>query len=351
MTDPPAEPVTLQRSRQPLCSAYDCAMLDLDGVVYLGKNAIPRVPAILRQVHAAGMTAAYVTNNAARTPDAVARHLRDIGVDAEASDVVTSAQAAARELVGLVGTGVPVFVVGGEGITAVLGDVGLRAVSTADDEPVAVVQGFHPDVGWRGLAQAAYLVAAGLPWVATNLDMTVPTAEGIAPGNGTLVAAVAAAGGRRPDVVAGKPYRPLFDETVRRTGAQHPLVVGDRLDTDIEGARTCGADSLLVMTGVTDLTALCSAQPGRRPSYVAWTLAGLLTSHEPPDRQGASWHLDGWSVTASATSLVVDRRGSDRDAGLRAVVAAAWSWHDGQGAEPSPATLDVSGAVEALEIS
>lgn len=352
MTDGAAGPARLQESPQPLYERYDCAMLDLDGVVYRGPNAIPDVPYLLRQARRGGMTQAFVTNNAARTPDAVAKHLRDLGVEADASDVVTSAQAAARELVALVGLGAPVFVVGGEGLTAALREVGLRPVSDADERPAAVVQGFHPDVGWRQLAKASYLVAQGVPWVATNLDLTVPTARGIAPGNGALVAAVAAAGGRRPDLVAGKPYRPLFDETVRRTGATHPLVVGDRLDTDIEGAVGSGADSLLVMTGVTDLAALCSAVTGQRPSYVSWTLAGLLTTHETPVRRDGSWHLDGWSVAASATAsapaLVLEQTGDDRDSGLRTVVSAAWEHHDTRPAGSKAPPLDVSTAVQAL---
>ena len=319
---------TLQASSEPLSARYDCAMLDLDGVVYRGPHAVDGVPDLLRRARAAGMTLAFVTNNAARTPEAVARQLRELGVDAVAADVVTSAQAAAREVAGRVAAGSPVLVVGGEGLEAALRERSLEPVSGMGDRPVAVVQGFHPDVGWRQLAQASYVVTGGVPWVASNLDLTVPTADGIAPGNGTLVAAVAAAVGHGPDVVAGKPYRPLFDETVLRTGSQRPLVVGDRLDTDIEGANLCGADSLLVMTGVTDVEALCRAEPGSRPSYVAWTLDGLLTGHQTPQRLGASWVLDGWSVSVTDDTLSVDQGGGDRAAGLRAVAVAAWDWSD-----------------------
>lgn len=345
-----AAPRRLLVSSEALSSAYDCAMLDLDGVVYRGPTAISGVPDLLRRARAGGMTLAFVTNNAARTPESVAAHLRDLGVDADATDIVTSAQAAARELLTMLGAGRPVLVVGGDGLRSALLDVGLVPVSSANEEPAAIVQGFSPDIGWRQLAEASYLVARGLPWVATNLDRTVPTAGGIAPGNGTLVAAVAAAGGRSPDVVAGKPFRPLFDETVLRTGAQRPLVVGDRLDTDIEGAVTCGADSLLVMTGVTDVPALCAAPAHRRPSFVSWTLSGLLTAHATPTRAAEWWRLDGWSATADDAKLSVGSVGTDRDSGLRAVCAAAWDWYDTAPEADADARLDVTAAVQALKV-
>jgi hypothetical protein len=178
-----------------------------------------------------------------------------------------------------------------------------------------------------------------VPWVATNLDVTVPTARGIAPGNGALVGVLAAATGRHPDVVAGKPYRPLFDETVQRTSARRPLMIGDRLDTDIEGAVRCGADSLLVMTGVTDVHALCSASTGSRPLYVSWTMRGLLTPHSRPRLGGdGSWCLSGWVVGAEDGALAVRHTGEDADEGLRTAVVAAWHWRDERPAQ----SLDTS---------
>ena len=228
----------LRTSEEPLVTAYDCAMLDLDGVVYIGPHAVEEVPDVLAQARDLGMTLAFVTNNAARTPADVAGHLRELGVEARAEDVVTSAQAAAREVAERVPPGAKVLVVGGEGLETALKEHDLVPVSSADDDPAAVVQGFHRSVGWELLAEGAYAIRSGLPWIASNLDLTVPTARGIAPGNGALVGAVATAVGREPDIVAGKPYRPLFDETVRRISSRRPLVIGDRLDTDIEGAVT-----------------------------------------------------------------------------------------------------------------
>ena len=314
----------LKASTTPLVDAYDCAMLDLDGVVYVGREAVDGVPDVLRQASAHGMSLAFVTNNAARPPGEVARHLQELGIDADQADVVTSAQAAAHEVAALVPAGSRVLVIGGDGLHEALRERGLKPVESAADEPAAVVQGFHSSVGWKALAEGGYALQRGLPWVASNLDLTIPTAGGIAPGNGALVNAVAAAVGRRPDVVAGKPYRPLFDETVRRISAERPIVVGDRLDTDIEGAVTCGADSLLVMTGVTDVHTLCRAPSRQRPDYVAWTMSGLLTEHQSPALDGETWTMGGWAVAVEADALVIRRRGDADDDGLRAVAAAGW---------------------------
>lgn len=268
---------SLATCEKPLMHAYDCVMLDLDGVVYLGERAIDGVAGWLEEARSAGMRVAFVTNNAARTPEQVSAHLTSLGVQAGPTDVVTSAQAAAAALAGLVPAGSPVLVVGGEGLESALVERGLRPVWSADEEPAAVVQGFHPTVGWGLLAEGAYALRRDIPWVVSNTDLTVPTARGIAPGNGTLVRAVAAASGREPTLVAGKPYRPLFDETLQRVGATTPLVVGDRLDTDIAGAVAAGLPSLLVLTGVSRPRDLVAAPPQMRPTYVGRDLGAVTT--------------------------------------------------------------------------
>jgi HAD superfamily hydrolase (TIGR01450 family) len=332
----------LRASEKALVSAYDCAMLDLDGVVYIGPHAVEGVPELLAKARAQGMTLAFVTNNAARTPAEVAGHLRELGVDAATEDVVTSAQAAAREVAERVPSGSKVLVVGGDGLVEALKEHDLVPVSSAADQPAAVVQGFHRSVGWELLAEGAYAIESGLPWIASNLDLTIPTPQGIAPGNGTLVRAVAAAVGRDPDVVAGKPFRPLFDETVRRIASQRPLVVGDRLDTDIEGAVTVQADALLVMTGVTDVEALCRAEPHERPTYVAWTMQGLLEPHQAPQRAGDGWSDAGWTFAVEGAGLTVVARGEDASGGLAAAAVASWEWQDSQATDDAPRPLDLS---------
>jgi glycerol-1-phosphatase len=318
----------LQTSGVPLTDRYDCAMLDLDGVVYVGDHAVPGVPGVLAEARNRGQRLAFVTNNASRTPADVADRLRGLGVPAQPADVVTSAQAAARELRLRFPPGTRVLVLGGDGLVDAVRQRDLEPVRTSAEDPAAVVQGFGPDVGWRELADAAVAIRNGAVWVATNTDLTIPTSDGLAPGNGALVNALATAVGSGPSVVAGKPFCSLFDETVDRVGSRLPLVVGDRLDTDIEGARRCGADSLLVMTGVTDLEAVCAARPKERPTYVAWTLQSLLTEHVAPQQTGAGWSLGDWTASVADGVIRVDSSGPDRDAGLRTVVATSWAAFD-----------------------
>ncbi len=329
----------LKASETALWSAYDLAMLDLDGVVYIGPDAVPGAPEHLATAREAGMRLAYVTNNAGRPPATVAAHLRDLGVAADDTDVVTSAQAAARLLARVVPTGSPVFVIGGEGLFVALEEQGLRPVQSIDDDPVAVVSGYHRELTWGTVSDGAILVGRGLPWFASNADRSVPTPHGFGPGNGMLVDAVSRFTGRTPDV-AGKPMAPLFHETVLRVGGQRPLVVGDRLDTDIEGATNTGHDSLLVLTGVTGLEELVVAEPPLRPTYLAADLGGLGRPHPEPTVEGsgdeARVRCGGWTARVVDGRLTVEGDG-DPDDWWRAAVTAAWRHLDTTG---SPCAVD-----------
>lgn len=323
----------LERSDEVLAESHDTAVLDLDGVVYVGQAAVTGAADDLRGAVAKGMHLAFITNNAARTPQSVAEHLRRLGIDAQDRDVVTSAQAAARLCARQLAPGAPVYVIGGEGLEAALRELGLRPVTSPEDQPVAVVQGYGPDMPWRQVVHGAILVREGLPWVASNLDLTIPTRSGVGPGNGTLVELVARYAGRDPQV-AGKPERPLFEETLLRVGAERPIVIGDRLDTDIAGARAMGWPSLLVMTGVTGLTELVEAPADQRPTYLSAGLAGLLEPHPVPERvAGGGWKCSGWRAAVSDGHLVVTGEGAVDD-WWRAVAAAGWAHLDERGAAP-----------------
>lgn len=326
----------LKQSHDELWHEYDLAILDLDGVVYIGPEAVPGVAAHLEGAAEAGMHLAFVTNNAARPPRAVAEHLTALGVAATEEDVVTSAQAAARLLAGQLQPGSPVFVIGGPGLEEALAEQGLRAVSSSDDNPVAVVSGYYADLRWRTVSEGAILVRKGLPWVASNTDWAVPTPQGHGPGNGVLVEAVASFSGRSP-VVAGKPMVPLFEETLLRVGGERPLVIGDRLDTDIEGANNAGLDSLLVLTGVTGLSELVAATPEERPTYIAPTLDGLGRRHPVPARRDAAFELGGWRAVAEHGSVKVEGEGDPAD-WWRVLASAAWAHLDVTGQ-----SVDVSG--------
>ncbi|MDX6254677.1 MAG: glycerol-phosphatase [Frankiales bacterium] len=333
----------------PLSTRYDVALLDLDGVVYRGADPVPGAPEALTAARAAGMRLAFVTNNASRTPQQIVAHLGQLGVPARADEVVTSAHAAAALAAERLGPGGRVFVVGSDGLRDAVAGAGLVLVGSYDAVPAPqlVVQGFSPDLRYEDLAQAALAIAAGADWVATNTDATIPTSRGIQPGNGTLVAAVAAAAGRQP-VVAGKPERALVDEAVRRSGAGRPLVVGDRLDTDIEGAVRADLDSLLVLTGVSTVADLLAADPGARPTYLGMGLAALGAPQLPladfgtlPAQRRTGWQAETWSG-----SLRLTRSGAGPahplDA-LRTLVVAAWAGLDA--AEPVTSVL-VDAALE-----
>ena len=325
----------LGSSHDTLCTAYDLAMLDLDGVVYVGRDAVPGAAAHLAVARDAGMRLAFITNNASRTPVRVAEHLQELDIPARAHDVVTSAQAAARVLLDRLGPGARVAVLGAPGLTEAVAEQGLEPVSSDDDAAEALVTGYGPDVLWREVMHAAVRVREGLWWVATNTDMTIPTGYGLAPGHGVLVDTIRRFSGIAP-VVAGKPQRPLLDETVRRVGGARPLMVGDRLDTDIEGARQAGIDSLLVLTGVSGLAELVAATPGQRPTYLAADLAGLTEPHAAPVEQDGAFGLDGWRARVVDGHLDVTGEGAG-DAWWRVVAEAAWRHLDDVGT-PADAT-------------
>lgn len=325
----------------PLAERYDVAMLDLDGVVYIGAEAVPAAVQALEKFRGVGARLAFVTNNASRTPETVAAHLQDLGIDAAPSDVVTSAQAAARIIAERLPPRSSVLVVGDVGLERAVTERGYRAVRTADDDPLGVVQGYSQRTDWRALAEATVAVRNGALWVAANLDATLPSARGPLPGNGSLVEVVRSVTGQHP-LVAGKPEPALHLETVDRTGATNPIVVGDRLDTDIEGATRVGCDSLLVLTGLARPADLLLAGPAHRPSYVAEDLEGLLAAHPPVTATGSTvWACRDWRVTVPdphGRALELDGAGDDLDA-LRALCAAAWDhWPEGAGARGQSGT-------------
>src|SRR4051794_34500564 len=205
-------------------------MFDLDGVVYLDGHAVDHAAESIDDSRRHGAHVAFITNNASRTPGQVSEHLRELGIDATAEDVVTSSQAAARLLLDRHGEGARVAVLGADGLREALGEAGLEPVPVGEHDVAAIVSGYAPEVRWKTIMRAAVEIRNGLPWVATNTDPTLPTGDGPAPGHGTLVKMISDFAGVVPQV-AGKPERPLFDETLRRGGGGRPLMVGDSLPT------------------------------------------------------------------------------------------------------------------------
>ncbi|MEY4319306.1 MAG: hypothetical protein RL378_410 [Actinomycetota bacterium] len=291
----------------------DVIFADLDGVVYTGEESI-RYAVEALNVASANHRVAYITNNASRTAENVAAHLRDLGLTAVADDVVSSPQAAVKILKTLIPAKSTVLVIGGEGLIAEVDGAGFRVTDSADDAPAAVIQGFAPTVGWAHLAEASFALHTGIPWVATNTDWTIPVARGIAPGNGTLVSAVHLAVGRLP-VFAGKPERAIFDFARDKFAADNPLVIGDRLDTDILGANRAGMRSALVLTGIDGRKQAIAAAEEQQPTYILGDLRELSTEYPESivtdKADTVTVTVGNSSVTMTANVVRVKSKGSD----------------------------------------
>jgi glycerol 3-phosphatase-2 len=299
---------------EPVVAAYDAVVCDLDGVVYRGPvevaYAVPSLAAVRRQC-----PVVFATNNASRTPGQVADQVRALGLEVAADDVRTSAQAGADLLASRFPRGSSVLAVGGPGVGEALRAVGL--VPVTEGSVVAVLQGWGAEVSVTDLANASIAIAAGATWVATNLDRTLPTDRGIVPGNGTLVAAVATATGRTPEVV-GKPFAPLYRSVADFLGLAtgRLLAVGDRLDTDIEGAAAAGMASMWVLTGVDGFVELARSRV--TPTYAAADLRGLLRPAPVVRRDGVVWHEGDIHVhvdLASGSVNIVAPQGSPSGTG------------------------------------
>lgn len=306
-----------------LAQQHDCLLLDLDGTVFRGHQLTEGAVESLDKVPGRKL---FVTNNASRSADEVAAHLCDLGLDAAGDAVVTSAQSAARVLAEQLDNGARVLIVGTESLANEVAAVGLRPVRLCQDEPDAVVQGHSTETGWANLAEAALAIRAGALWVAANVDPTLPSERGLLPGNGSMVAALKIATDAEPQV-AGKPSPTLIEDALARGDFRDPLVVGDRLDTDIAGANAAGLPSLMVLTGANSARDAVYAVPAQRPTYIGKDLRAL---HQDAKVLAVAAQ-SSWHVEADAGVVTVSGEDSDDDDGLaivRAVAAAVWKARD-----------------------
>ncbi|MBS1696611.1 MAG: HAD-IIA family hydrolase [Actinobacteria bacterium] len=302
-----------------LAQQHDCLLLDLDGTVFRGHEPTEGAVATLADVRARVF---FATNNASRGAAEVAEHLQSLGFSAEPGDVVTSAQSGARLLAAQLSAGSRVLVVGTESLAEEVRGVGLEPVRSWSDDPVAVVQGHSPRTGWPDLAEAVLAIRAGAAWVATNVDLTLPSERGLLPGNGSMVAAVRAATGREPQV-AGKPQPTLFRDALSRGEFRSALVVGDRLDTDIAGANAADLPSMVVLSGVSTAADVVRAGVAERPTYIAGDLRSLETA---PDRLRVA-EQSGWRIDVGADGVTVHSAADDHAdelAVVRATARAVW---------------------------
>ena len=335
-----------------LADLTDGLVLDLDGTVYHGSQPIPSAVETLAQLD---HSRAYVTNNASRTAQAVVDALKNMGVEARTEQVMTSAMAAVDNLQKECAAGSAVLVLGTATLSDLIADAGFTPVRSADDDPVAVIHGHNPETGWPELSEAALAIAAGARYFATNRDATLPAERGMMVGNGSMVMAVVNATGVDP-VSTGKPEPTMYQIMVERLGMKQPLVVGDRLDTDIAAGVAGGFDSLMVMTGVSGHYDLLQANPSLRPTYIGRDLTAL---HQPASalRPAASAH---WDITREGDVVTVASAGDTTAAAhreahggeadlelLRAVLAVVWA--DDESATPTAINAADDYAQEVLD--
>lgn len=333
--DNPYVPSDLHGSRKPLVETADVLLIDLDGVCYAGTRDIPHAAAGLAAARESGVKFQFLTNNASRTPEQVAEKLKGHGIAADPTEVMTAAMDAVEILTQKIEPESKVLVIGTQALIDTVAKAGFEVVSKASEQPVAVIQGYGPEVGWRQLSEAAYAISAGALFMATNLDATLPTEDGFALGNGSLVAAVEHATGQKP-FAGGKPFAGIYRKAAAHAGATKPLAVGDRLDTDIAGAVAADMLSLHVLTGVSDAKAVALAYPDRRPSYLGLDLTDLMRVHPGPVHQPTG----AWTSGESAAFMVAEDGRVMRDEepvdngqvlsleDYRALVAAVWDARD-----------------------
>ncbi|MDQ0095404.1 HAD-IIA family hydrolase [Paeniglutamicibacter psychrophenolicus] len=311
-----------------LISGFDALLADLDGVVYAGNGAIPKAIEALNRLQEHSVVLAYITNNASRSPGAVAEHLIQLGAPASAEQVFGSADAGAELLAQELPLGSKVLVVGSAYLRDCVSSFGMEIVASHRDLPQGVIQGFDPSLGWKDLAEAAFAIQGGAIWVATNTDRTIPRAEGIAPGNGSLVEAVSAATNVQP-LVAGKPEPLLFRRAAETFEATRPLVVGDRLDTDILGGNNAGYNTVLVLTGIDSARSALAARTAERPDYIIADLSGLYADYPVVEVTGFGIRCGAALASVNGDAITVNGDEADLDS-WRAACAAWWLAHPHQ---------------------
>lgn len=267
-------------SQRALIDNHDGVLFDLDGVLYAGEHAIDGAVEAVERLKVDGLPCAYVTNNASRSAQTVSDHLNSLGIPAHATEVFGSVPVAVDLMSRELRPGVRVLVTGSDYLRTEVAQAGYTVVGSASERPAAVIQGFDPDLSWRELAEASYAINDGARWFATNLDLTIPRDRGIAPGNGALVEAISRATGTIP-TAAGKPEPIMFSRAAQMLGMQAPLVVGDRLDTDILGGNRAQFTTALVLTGIDTAEAAAAAEQAYRPDYILTGLHDLFTPDIP----------------------------------------------------------------------
>lgn len=271
----------------PLADRFDGLLIDLDGVVWIGADAVPGSVGALRELTAAGKRIVFVTNNPGRLPETYAERLRELGVEVGTEQIVTAGMVVARLAGEAAGEGGSAFVVGRSALKQMVAATGARLLEGADAEraDVVVVSG-HRGFDYGELKTAKFALDNGARLFATSHDPTMPFPGGELPGTGAVLAAVEVASGKEA-TIAGKPERHLFEMAKEAVGCSFSsdseqkeqkrrrlAMVGDRISSDIEGGRRAGLETILVLSGTTSREEAEAADPG--PDFLLEDLAGLL---------------------------------------------------------------------------
>jgi glycerol 3-phosphatase-2 len=258
----------------PLADRFDGLLIDLDGVVWIGREPVPGSPETLRTLLEAGKRLVFVTNNPGKHPAAYAERLRELGVAVEEGQIVTAGMVAAR-LAGEAGAG-GAFVIGAPALKEMVAATGARVLEGEEGrEAAAVVVSGHRGFDYGELLTAKRALDGGAALFATSHDPTMPFPGGEVPGTGAILAAVETASGKRA-TIAGKPERHLFEMAREALGESESVaMVGDRISSDVEGGRLAGLETILVLSGTTTRAEAETAQPA--PDFVLEDLSGLLT--------------------------------------------------------------------------
>jgi glycerol 3-phosphatase-2 len=287
-----------------LADRYRGFVFDLDGVIFRGGDTIAAAPRVVDELRARGVPHLFATNNSSRTPEDISSALREMGVEAAPSAVLTSAQATADFLALVAPADATAYVIGRRGLREALADSGIRVVDGDPDRTDLVVVGWDREVDYARLRRASLLVQRGARLIASNADAAYPAPDGLWPGAGAILAAVVTTTGATPEVV-GKPASPMFESARRRLGVDAPLVIGDRLDTDVAGAEAVGWDSLLVLSGVSTRADLLRCPVP--PVHLAGDVGGLLEDRpEGRFRAAGQGDVEGIVALLQAAGLRAD---------------------------------------------
>jgi HAD superfamily hydrolase (TIGR01450 family) len=258
----------------PLADRYDGLLVDLDGVVWIGRDPVAGSPEALRALLDSGKRIVFVTNNPGKPPAVYAKRLLELGVQVDAGQIVTAGMVVTRLAAEAAGDGGSAFVIGAPALKEMTAAAGVRLLGREEArEADAVIVSGHREFDYRELLAAKQALDRGAALFATSRDPTMPFPGGEVPGTGAVLAAVETASGRRAEI-AGKPEHHLFEMAIEAVGGGRLAMVGDRVSSDIVGGRAAGLETILVLSGTTSGEEAAVAEPA--PDHVLEDLGGLL---------------------------------------------------------------------------